>query len=500
MGKTADKYAGAKWGVDFHEDIIGEPRADEPALEEMGAFLRKLEREHPERVSVEEIGRTVAGNEILMATVTDTSTADDGKQIALFLGGEHGNERSSTVALLRVLEWLVTPEAAETRSRQKVFIIPCVNADGYDTLHTENMNGVNLYADYSLSGEPTQPESRAVWRVIERYRPEVVGSCHGHWRKVNFAAFENCQGSYGTSRYDRTHSRLFAEEVSRACEAAGYPQDRMEEDGERILSWLPEFENHSFRSGDCITPGVYAYNRFHSLVFSMEIMHAESGLTKIRKILELGNRPWRYERLPGYPVRVILPPMSFAVAAYGRTAAELRRSRVELWQSNDVLARYMLPHIEDEGFMGFAVSMLREDRDGPKFKTVSDALDHFASDGNIAAPRLREAFGYRLKAWTGKVVERPSADPVPLAEIKHGISLRARLIPGSRVTRVLINGREARRSEREGYESWTPENSYTFVQINVPGGSSIAAVDGRLTRIVCTLEYEPGRLGRAGGS
>ena len=380
-------------------------------------------------------------------------------------------------------------------------MIPVVNPDGYDTYHQSNMNGVNLYADYSLTGPPSQPESRAVWEVMERYAPEVFGACHGHWRQVRTYAFENCQGAYGTSRYDRTHARLFAEEVNRACEAAGYPQDRMEEDSERVLSPLPGFPNQGARSGDLITPGVYAYHRFHTMLFSMEIMYEESGLVKIRKILELGNQPWRYENTPGYPVRVMTPPEGHAVVAYGTTAAERRTSRLELWRNNDAITRFALPTTEDVGFVGFGFSVHPEDAvlgDGsvPPIITVGDVLDHFAGDPNLEMAPLREAYAPLLAATWSRYQEPVPDQPSRLEQIEHGLSLRVRLLPGSWVKRLLVNGREVGPSAREGYEVWTPPGGATIMQLNLPGGPSAGAADGRLRRVICALEYEAGRVGR----
>jgi len=489
-----ERYKGAKWKMSFSEDTIGRERSDDPTLEEISHFLKKLEKEYPDKVSVETIGKSVGGNDIFLVIVTDKNVSDENKQIPFFIGCEHGNEHSATTCLLNVLKWLVTPGADKIIRSQKILIVPCVNPDGYETLHFDNMNGVNLYADYSLTGKPTQPESQAVWKVMEKYQPEAFGSCHGTWKKVKYAAIENCQGSYGTSRYDRTHSRLFAEEVNKECEKAGYPQDRMEEDSERILPVLPGFGNHSFRSGSGITPGVYVYNRFHSLIFSMEIMYEESGLIKIKKILELGNKPWRYELLPGYPVRVISPPEPFSIVAYGTNVLEQRKSRVELWQSNDRITKYLLG--EEEGFMSFGFSILPEDRDFI-CEYVSEFLDHFSSDRNIDVESIRGVFGHnRLKRWWSKYFEPPSINSIPLPEIKNGISLRIRLLPGSKVKRVLINGRKAYVSEKEGYQVWTPKNSYTFLQINIPPGKSIAAPNKKLTRVICTVEYKPGKLGK----
>ncbi len=494
------RYAGARWGESMAADAARDPRDEDPSLEEIAALLQDLATEYPDQMTVERVGESVGGNPLWLANVTDAHISDDDKQIALFVGCEHGNEHSGGTALLHFLRWLLTPEAAKLRGAQRVLLMPVVNPDGYQTYHQLNMNGVNLYADYSLTGPPSQPESRAVWEVMERYALEVVGCCHGHWRKVRTLAFENCQGAYGTSRYDRTHSRLFAEEVNRACEAAGYPQDRMEEDSERILPALPGFPNQSARSGELVTPGVYAYHRFHSLLFSMEIMYEASGLVKLRKILELGNQPWRYERVPGYPVRVMSAPEGHALVAYGTTAAERRASRLELWRSNDAIVRFALPTVEEPGFVGFGFSVYREDHglgstSDPPLYTVGDVLDHFSSDPEIDIAVLRTTFGDRATAGWSRYQEPLPDQPSSLAEIRNGLSLRVRLLPGSQVKRLLVNGREVGPSQREGYEVWTPPGGATIVQLNLPGGRSVAAPGGHLRRALCTLEYEPGRVG-----
>lgn len=493
-----DPYANAKWGDSLAEDAARDPRVDDPSLEQIAAHLRDLAARYPECATYEVIGQSVAGHDLHLVEVTDRQVPDEDKQVAVFVGAEHGDEHSATTSLLTLLDWLVTPEAQAIRERQRVLVIPCANPDGYDTFHFQNMNGANLYADYTLDGEPTQPESQAVWAVIAREQPEVVGSCHGAWRVVRYATFENCQGSYGTSRYDRTHSRLFAEEVLRACEAAGYPQDRMEEDAERILSPLPGCEHHSFRSAGGVTGGVCAYHRFHTMLFSMEIMYEASGLIKLRKILEMGNQPWRYEKDPGYPVRVVLPPEPFAVAAYGQTAAARRRSRVELWQNNCCLSRYQLPQPQAPHLFGLALSIAPEDR-ACGAVTVDEALTHFGQDPNIEVGPLRQAFGPLLTHWWARYDEPGAVQDVPrhaFDEIKHGACLRVRMLPGSRVQRVLVNGRQAPVSPVDGYETWTPHQHYPIVQINLPAGESLAAPNGRLRRVVCTIEMEPGRVGR----
>ncbi|MBU0608512.1 MAG: hypothetical protein KKI08_11545, partial [Armatimonadetes bacterium] len=159
--------------------------------------------------------------------------------------------------------------------------------------------------------------------------------------------------------------------------------------------------------------------------------------------------------------------------------------------------RYQLPQPQAPHLFGLALSVLPEDRECGAV-TVADALEHFGRDPNIEVGPLRKAFGPLLSHWWARYDEPGAVQDVPrhaLDEIKHGACLRVRMLPGSQVKRVLINGREAPVSVVDGYETWTPHNHYPIAQINLPPGRSLAAPDGRLRRVVCTVEMEGGSVG-----
>ena len=54
--------------------------------------------------------------------------------------------------------------------------MPVVNPDSWEDPRFNNVNDVNLYADFSLDSEPTQPESMAVADILERMQPELFCS------------------------------------------------------------------------------------------------------------------------------------------------------------------------------------------------------------------------------------------------------------------------------------------------------------------------------------
>ena len=150
-----------------------------PSLPEMESFFKELQSHFPESVAFEEAGRSVRGQPIWMLTISDQGVVDEDKQRVLMVGQEHGQERSGSLALLELARWLVTSAATEIRRRQTIALMPAVNPDSWEDLRFNNVNDVNLYADYSLDGEPTQPESLAVAHSLARLQPELFCSLHG---------------------------------------------------------------------------------------------------------------------------------------------------------------------------------------------------------------------------------------------------------------------------------------------------------------------------------
>ena len=463
-----------------------------PSLPELDSFCGELQTGFPGTVALEKAGHSVQGRPIWLLTVTDQDTSDEDKQRVLMVGQEHGQERSASLALLELARWLVTPEAAEIRRKQSVGLMPVVNPDSWEDLRFNNVNDVNLYADYFLDGEPTQPESQAVADVLARMQPELFCSLHGTEFGWKYRMGESNGFSWTTSQFDRAHSRLFIEEINRAAESAGFPQDRGEEEAERILPWLPGNVHHSYYSGQRITSCVHAYHRYHTLANTMEVHHPLSGLIRCMKMLELGNQPWRTESVAGYPVRTMFQQDETFVAAYGQTAAERRASRVQLWAHTNqfVVARGVN---EPVGMALSAFSLDPEDYDRWRSLEIDSFLqqkeDELASDlTEIRALCRRHSRFQSLRCDQIKPVANAQARPL-LRVASQGLALRLRLPNRSTVQRVWLDGRPIAPSVVDGYESWHTANGFTILQINIPPRSE----SNQFQRHLIAAKYEAPR-------
>ena len=474
-----------------------------PSLPELESFYRALQDEFPDYVALEEAGHSVQGRSIWLLTITGRDTSDEDKQRVLMVGQEHGQERSASLALLELARWLVTPAAAEIRRRQRIGLMPVVNPDSWEDLRFNNVNDVNLYADYSLDGEPTQPESQTVSEVLARMQPELFCSLHGTEFGWKYRMGESNGFSWTTSQFDRSHSRLFIEEINRAAESAGFPQDRGEEEAERILPWLPGNIHHSYYSGRRITSCVHAYHRYHALTNTMEVHHPLSGLIRCRRMLELGNQPWRTESVAGYPVRTMFQQDETFVAAYGQTAAERRASRVQLWAHSDqfVVARGVN---EPVGMALSAFSLDPEDYDRWRSLEIDTFLQQKENEleldlTEIRALRRRHSRFQSLRCDQIKPTASAKEGPL-LRTASQGLALRLRLPNRSTIRKVWLDGRPIALSSSDGYESWHTAHGFTVLQVNIPPQADI----GLFQRHFVVVAYEAprtdlGSLGVRGG-
>lgn len=438
--------------------------------EEIASYLRDLAGEYPRIIRVEEAGRSVEGRPLWLVTITDSGVADEEKEIVFCVAQEHGDERSAALALLEMIEWLTTDEAAEARRRLIVAVIPCVNPDGWDPVCFANKKGANLFADYSLQGPCSQPESEAVRQALIRLRPEVLANLHGTWRGSRYRAVDGSGLAYATSQFERSHARLFVEEMARAAEAAGYPQDRGEEDAERIVSWIPGGEYHCFGSMFGITPGVYAYHHFHTLSVCMEVVEPQSGVARMKRLLQMGYERWRTETVPGYPTRVAANVAHAYLCASGRTAAERRASRVELWrrQGESLLAYGVSARI---GFDVAAYSPSFADKRAWVHRKLGDVLKQLGgAPGMDVAAMARIAAGQEdLTLLPTEERSKPPVTPAtPEEALTCPIGLRLRLPTRAQVREVQVNGHPLSPGGMGGYSMWDTPNGWRMLQADLP--------------------------------
>ncbi len=104
---------------------------------ELAAWLDQLADANPDLVSVETYGRSYEGRDLLLVTVTDSSTGDHAGKPAHWIDASiHAVELTATVAACRLLQRLVDGHRAgdETTTRalrtRTFYVVPRVNPDG----------------------------------------------------------------------------------------------------------------------------------------------------------------------------------------------------------------------------------------------------------------------------------------------------------------------------------------------------------------------------------
>jgi protein MpaA len=122
----------------------------------------------------------------------------------LFIGVFHGDEGISGALLERLIEAWTTDrfvDAPPDFARQPALIVPVLNPDGLTVETRVNANGVDLNRNYptpewreenrdtpyySGPSPASEPETRLVAELIERYRPRKIITVHSPYKVLNF--------------------------------------------------------------------------------------------------------------------------------------------------------------------------------------------------------------------------------------------------------------------------------------------------------------------------
>lgn len=139
-----------------------------------------------------ELGRSVRGRSI------NAIVYGNGKKCVLVLGGIHGNE-GATAAVVRAF--------AHSLERETLFaeltliLVPEINPDGLAVRTRVNANGVDLNRNFpARSWRPedrdtnhypgkqpaSEPETRAIMQLLERYQPTLIVAFHAALGCVNW--------------------------------------------------------------------------------------------------------------------------------------------------------------------------------------------------------------------------------------------------------------------------------------------------------------------------
>ena len=467
----------------------GVHRVTQPEYEET---LRFWGEKHPGTLSVEQVGTSTKGMAIHLLVITDKSVPEADKQVAIVCCLHCGPERSGTSTALWLAEWLLgdSPEAAETRRKQVVLLMPVVNPEAYfETDRFGNANGIDPYtgggaekwdlATMTYTALDKAPEIRAFLAVVDRYQPEVIADLHGiglqeyaanrlgdrrmYQGQTMFEVTGSAYSNYALRPWDW---RVIEAMVAAGCEA-GYPSDRFEADAQQAF-WGPAIQpiaGRLWRGRPNFYTAQYAYVQYHTMLTALEIGWEQSGVARMQGLLRIGNNVWESEGVPGYPVNRVKAFVGHFVTAYGQTAQERRRSRVELWQQQERYWQAML-YPQTDGRESYVLAVTDEaakllDGDKNRFLENLEGRPGF----NVDAIRAFFEVGPEDKLY----VEAGSSSPGTEARaVEHGLNMRLRLpYRNPDLVDCRLNGQPLAESPTDGYRRWFA-NGYTQVEIHIP--------------------------------
>jgi protein MpaA len=151
------------------------------------AFSEPAADEAPPNAQV--VGRSLEGRPI------HCQAFGEGDDVLWILATIHGNEAAGTPLVAKFVEWLQKhPQELEGR---QVVIVPVANPDGFAANARHNKNDVDLNRNFPAGNfdaeqkvhGPTplsEPESRALMRVLMQYFPDRVISIHQPYAVVDW--------------------------------------------------------------------------------------------------------------------------------------------------------------------------------------------------------------------------------------------------------------------------------------------------------------------------
>lgn len=298
-----------------------------PSLEEIYQEIGSLAEKRSDIVENRTLGSSSEGRDIKAVYVTDKSIPQEEKEIALIICMRHGDEVGALAVARDLLDWLISEEGAETRSRQLVIIVPVANPDGFVRQEF-----------WAPRDKLSDTEMKTIWVQAEAYQPDVVLDVHSLGRGDLEAVITGHTSHVGED--DFIHGRL-AYIMMNGAASKGYPFVIHTSGTQSLAPWraLPRAVPPCFHLYNNFFCGL-CHERLHSLAFGIEVNDfgldteevGRSGVAAITPLLEIGNSRSAWEHESGYPNRIIRGNFLTSIRATGRDASKRRKSRTEIWQ------------------------------------------------------------------------------------------------------------------------------------------------------------------------
>lgn len=460
---------------------------------EYSETLKHWEKSHPNWVQVDRIGVTAEGIPLSMLKITDPNTKDEQKQVCLMTALHGGPERSGTTTVMHYIEWLLSndPAAQETRKKQLLLIIPIINPYSYfETDRFGNSQKIDPYTGggtnnwdlktFEFKYPEKSPEVMAVLSVIDQFKPEVHVDVHGtglqeyspeqlksgtRERYRGQTMFEVTGSAYSNFTLRPWDWRI-TEAINQAGMKDGYGYDRFEADAQRLFwgNQLTAMSKKLWLGRPMFYTAHYGYARYHTLIMAFEVGWEQSGLARLKGLMNIGNSKWDSAYFPGYPVNRLQSFIGHYVSAWGNTPQLRRTSRVELWKKQPRFSQAVLyPQTAGRATYVVATSAKSAELLSSDLEKLQENLNPISSMNHSALKTIIED-GPEIKL----AVSKGSLTEEKETPIEQGVSFQLRIpYRNPDLSDLRLNGHLLNKSEADGYVSWYGDG-FTHVQVNVP--------------------------------
>jgi len=448
-------------------------------VNEIGAYMNNWQKKKPECVRINVIGKS-GGYDIMSAVFTDSRVSDENKQIALVIAQHSGMEISGMTTVMSLGNYLASDKKEAQKLLEKLIIVlvPCPNPYSYSKQSAEyqfrNEAGVDEYVSFGYEGAnkgDKNPSATALQQLIDKYKPEILLDCHG-------VIYENQMviPSMGYSAF--ASNRLYSDGLTAQIQKAGTDAGFAVFDNDFCESLVladrdctdPYILGHFRASASGAVAPIYAYLKYHTLAASLEIAWEEDGLARVIKALEIGTEKSRAEYYDGYPVRTVKAPNGHnSIRAWGTTAEERRKSRIELWTKRHELIDGVA-HPEMPGFTGVIIST--------SHKKANEIVEKYYAPLNEVFDRMNGIEGVNTANLKDEI--KDCYEPYSCISlegggevcIENGMTVRLGIpFKDAVIKRIMYNGNVLREDERDGYTIVKCDN-WVFADVHIPPGKT----------------------------
>ena len=145
------------------------------SYKEIVAFMKKLEKQYPDLVSLKSYGRSLKGENLYYLKISDNVGVDEDEAEILITSATHGDELITSEVMVRFLSDMMKEKDSNERvlkiiQDHELFFIPVVNPDGLKRRRRYTSNGIDPNREYPYPDNPFKKSVQCIDKEISFFK------------------------------------------------------------------------------------------------------------------------------------------------------------------------------------------------------------------------------------------------------------------------------------------------------------------------------------------